>query len=115
MPPIKTVPEGGATPDTAGSPDNSGSRADLYRIPVNVNLVLVPVTVKDSDGHLVDGLLPRDFKVLEDGVTQQLRFFTSEPFRLSAAVILDVRMPQAVVQMCKQTFPALTAAFNPLD
>ena len=115
MPPIKTVPEGGATPDTAGSPDNTGSRADLYRIPVNVNLVLVPVTVKDSDGHLVGGLLPKDFTVLEDGVKQQLRFFTSEPFPLSAAVILDLSMPDAAVQKVNQTFPALTGAFSQFD
>src|SRR6266851_2769275 len=116
MPPIKTVPEGGgATPDAEGSPDNTGSRSDLYKIPVNVNFVLVPVTVKDSEGRLVSGLLPKDFTVLEDGVKQQLRFFTSEAFPLSAAVILDLSMPDSAVQKVNKTFPALAGAFSQFD
>lgn len=115
MPPIKTVPEGRATPDAEGSPDNTGSRSDLYKIPVNVNFVLIPVTVKDSDGRLVSGLLPKDFTVLEDGVKQQLRFFTSEAFPLSAAVILDLSMPDSAVQKVNKTFPALAGAFSQFD
>ena len=39
------------------------------------------------------GLLPKDFSVLENGQTQKLKFFTSDPFALSAAVIIDTGMP----------------------
>src|SRR2546430_11490777 len=57
--------------------------------PVQVNQVMVPVTVKDESGQLVKGLLAKDFSVLENGKKQKLNFFTSDPFALSAAVILD--------------------------
>src|SRR5271165_1498446 len=61
LPKITTVPPGGATP----SKDNSGD--DLYKIVVRTNQVLVPVRVTDDSGHMVDGLISRDFSVYEDG------------------------------------------------
>ena len=109
MPPIKTV--------APGSVPNSdvNTRDDLYTIVTRVNLVLVPVMVKDTGGHMVDGLLPRDFSVYEDGKKQDLKFFTSDPFPLSAAVILDTGMPDVAVQKINQTFTALAGAFSAYD
>jgi VWFA-related protein len=109
MPPVTTVP-----PGSVPSGDLN-TRDDLYKIVTRVNFVLVPVTVKDGDGHLVDGLLPRDFSVYEDGKKQDLKFFTSDPFPLSAAVILDVGMPDTAVQKINQTYSALSGAFSPYD
>ena len=109
MPPIKTVPGGGATPDAGNT------QSDLYKIVTNVNFVLVPVTVKDNDGHLVPGLQAKDITLREDGVKQPLKFFTSDPFVLSAAVILDLGMPDVGVQKVNKTFPALQGAFSPYD
>jgi VWFA-related protein len=80
-----------------------------------VNQVLVPVMVKDDGGRLVGGLLPKDFSVLEDGVKQKLNFFTSDPFPLSAAVIIDTGMPDIAVQKVNKTFPALQGAFSQFD
>ena len=112
-PNIKTVPEGGATPAPTGA---NNTRDQLFTIIRNVNFVAVPVTVKDkSSGRMVDGLLPADFKVLEDGVEQKLTFFTSDPFFLSAAVIYDLGLPDASVQKVNQTFSALTGAFSQYD
>jgi VWFA-related protein len=91
------------------------TREQLYTYRKVVNFVLVPVTVKDSGGHMVDGLLPSDFTVLEDGKKQDLKFFTSDPFPLSAAVILDVGMPDSAVQKINQTYTALSEAFSPYD
>src|SRR6267142_474976 len=68
-------------------------RDDLYTITVTTNFVLVPVTVKDDGGHLVDGLLPKDFSVFEDGRKEPLKFFTSDPFPLSAAIVLVMNGP----------------------
>ena len=104
---IKTVPEGGASPD--------GNTQDLYRIRVPVNAVLVPVRVTDDSGRLVNGLQPKDFTVYEDGKKQALNYFTSDPFALSAAVIFDLGMPDAYVQRVIQTFPALEGAFSQFD
>jgi VWFA-related protein len=107
---IKTVPEGGATQDA-----NTAQHEELYRITTNVNQVLVPVMVKDDSGRLVSGLLPKDFSVLEDGVKQKLNFFTSDAFALSAAVVLDLGMPDVAVQKVNKTFGALEGAFGQYD
>lgn len=109
-PPLKitTVPEGGATPDQAGG-------QDLYKIVTGVNQVIVPVRVTDESGHMVNGLLATDFSVYESGQKQKMNFFTSDPFALSAAVILDLGMPDVAVQKVNQTFPALQGAFSQFD
>jgi VWFA-related protein len=108
MPPVKTVPPGSVPSDT-------NTRDDLYTIKVLTNFVLVPVTVKDPSGHNIDGLLSKDFSVFEDGKKQQLKFFTSDPFPLSAAIVLDLGMSDAAVQKVNQTFTALEGAFSPYD
>jgi VWFA-related protein len=64
---------------------------------------------------MVDGLLPDDFSVFEDGVKQKLSFFTSDPFPLSAAVIIDQGMPDVALQKVNQTFSALMGAFSQFD
>jgi len=107
---IKTVPAGSVPNDPA-----TASRDDLYKIIVRVNQVTVPVTVKDSNGRLVEGLLKNDFSVYEDGKEQTLNFFTSDPFPLSAAVVLDLGMPDEVVRKVNETLPALAGAFSPYD
>lgn len=106
---IKTVPEGGATPASNDAQDQ------LFKLSVNVNQVMIPVRVTTGSGHLIDGLLPKDFSVYEDGKKQTMNFFTSDPFALSAAVVLDLGMPDVAVQKVNQTFSALEGAFSPYD
>jgi VWFA-related protein len=106
---IKTVPQGGATPA------QSEAQEKLFAISVNVNEVMIPVRVTTGSGHLVDGLLSKDVSVYEDGKKQTLNFFTSDPFALSAAVLLDIGMPDVAVQKVNQTFSALEGAFSPYD
>jgi VWFA-related protein len=107
MPPVKTVPR--------GSNKSSQPLEQLYTLRVNPTFVQLPVTVKDSDGRRVDGLLPTDFTVKENGVVQKLSFFTQDPFALSVAIVLDLGMSDAAVQKVNQTFPALVGAFAPYD
>jgi len=106
---VTTVPQGGAAQPGANPRD------ELYTVTKNVNQVIVPVMVKDDSGHLVSGLLPKDFSVYEDGTKQKMNFFTSDPFPLSAAVIFDLGMPDVAVQKANQTFPALEGAFSQFD
>jgi len=106
---IKTIPRGEA-------PKTPGSGVDeLYRLEVNVNFVSVPVTVKDHEGHLVEGLLQKDFTVYEDGVVQKISFFTSDPFPLSTALVIDLSLPETTLKKVSQTYSALTGAFGPFD
>ena len=44
-----------------------------------------------------------------------LNFFTTDPFALSAAVILDTGMPDVALQKVNQTFAALEGAFSQFD
>jgi VWFA-related protein len=108
-PNVQQVPAGGATP-TPGS-----SRDQLFTLTKNVNFVVVPITVKDSSGHLVEGLGPRDFSVYEDDKEQKISFFTSDPFPLSAAVVLDLGISDVVFRKVKETLPALVGAFGQFD
>src|SRR6266481_7721233 len=108
MPPIRTVPAGSVPRDTE-------TGQDLYTITVTTNLVLVPVTVADSQGRLVGGLLPKDFSVLESGQKQTLKFFTSDPFPLSAAVVIDTGMPDVGLKKVQETLSALQGAFSQFD
>jgi len=106
---IRTVPEGGAT---NRGPDG---QEELFTISVRADQVIIPVAVKDESGHLVNGLLPTDFSVRENGQKQKLNFFTSDPFALSAAVIFDLGMKDVDVQRVAHTFPALEGAFSQFD
>jgi VWFA-related protein len=108
MPQIETVPPGG--------PRNQINPADtLYKISVPVNFVTVPVMVKDSEGRRVDGLRPSDFTVFENGKKQTLTFFSSDPFLLSVAILVDVGMPDVAVQKINETYTALAGSLSPYD
>jgi len=106
---IRTVPEGGATKETVPGQD------DIPTIIVQTNQVVIPVTVTDEAGHLVPGLTAKDFTVLESGKKQKLNLFTSDPFAISAAVVLDLGMKDVDLQKVNRTFPALEGAFSQFD
>src|SRR4051794_3327387 len=98
-------------PRNTPQPGMASSRDDLYKVSISVNFVQIPVTVKDKSGHLVSGLTPNDFTVLEDGTPQQLKFFTSDPFPLSAAIVLDTDLPSTTMKKVNESLPALISAF----
>ncbi len=105
---IKTVPPG-SVPTHESGPD------ELMTLTKTVNFVSVPVTVKDHDGNMVEGLLAKDFSVYDNGIKQKLTFFTSDPFPLSAALIVDQGLPDPTLRKVNQTFSALRGAFGPFD
>jgi Ca-activated chloride channel homolog len=68
-----------ASPSNSAEADtqNKGSAASAP-IRVNVNEVIVPVTVTDDKGRFVSDLNQKDFQVYEDNKPQQIEFFTRE-------------------------------------
>jgi VWFA-related protein len=109
MPPVRTVPVG-----TTAKKNGDEQLEPLIK--VHANFVVVPVTVKSKrDGRMVAGLLPSDFAVYENNVKQKLTFFTSDPFALSVAIVLDLALPNIDVQEVNKTFSALIGAFAPYD
>ena len=109
MPPVTTVPPG------SSRKPNPSAQDQLYTLVVHTNFVQVPVTVKNKEGRMVDGLLPGDFSVYENNVKQKLTFFSADPFALSVAIVLDLGMSDSAVQEVNQTFPALVGSFAPYD
>jgi VWFA-related protein len=109
MPPIKTLPPGSSTKQGPSAQDQ------LYKLRVDTTFVQLPVTVKNRDGRMVDGLTSTDFTVKENGQPQKLKFFSADPFALSVAVVLDLGMSDGAVQKVNQTFSALVSAFAPYD
>jgi VWFA-related protein len=105
---IKTMP-----PGTAAGPGNDFD--ELYTLVKNVNFISVPVTVKDPEGKMVDGLLAQDFSLYEDNVKQPITFFTSDPFPLSAALVIDVGISENTLKKVAQTYSALDGSFGPFD
>jgi Ca-activated chloride channel family protein len=68
-------------------------------IRVAVNRVNVPVTVTDSDGHLVEGLHREDFHIFDNGVEQPVTDFA--PVEQSTEVVLLVESGPAVLFLAK--------------
>jgi len=91
------------------------AQQEIYKIVTNVNQVIVPVTVKDDSGRMVEGLLAKDFSVYENGKKENLNFFTSDPFALSAAVVIDLNMADVALQKVNKTYSALQGAFSQYD
>lgn len=91
------------------------TRNDLFIIRTRVSFVEIPVTVKDHTGHLIPGLSPTDFTVYEDGVPQKLSYFSSDPFPLSVAVVVDTNLPASTMKKVNDSLPALVGAFSEFD
>jgi VWFA-related protein len=99
----------------AGTEGVITSRNDLPRLVVRTTFVQIPVTVRDRSGRLVSGLGPNDFAVLEDGIPQQIRFMSSDPFPLSAAIVVDTDLPSTTMKKVNDSLPALIGAFSEFD
>ena len=56
---------------------------------VDVRLVLIPVTVTDPFGAPYPGLPREAFRLFEDGVEQQLKYFSAEDAPVSLGVVFD--------------------------
>jgi Ca-activated chloride channel family protein len=57
---------------------------------VDVDLVMVNVSVTDPDNKLVNDLKTNNFQVYEDKVEQQIRYFSTEQQPLSLGLVFDV-------------------------
>jgi Ca-activated chloride channel homolog len=60
------------------------------RIRVDVNLVLVPVTVTDPLNRLVTGLERQDFFIYENNALQKIKSFSAEDAPVSIGIIFDL-------------------------
>jgi len=68
---------------------NSGLSAHVRPLKVDVDLVLVPVTITDPMNRLVTGLEKENFQLFEGSTAQEIRTFSSEDAPVSLGVIFD--------------------------
>jgi VWFA-related protein len=117
------IPDGASQPAATATeppvgthdPAAEDSGREPFRITTTVNFVTVPVSVKDSEERPVFGLLKRDFAVYENDQPQEIKFFTSDPFPLSAAIVLDQGMSDTMMRKVNASLDAIAGAFAPYD
>ncbi len=78
-----TGPSGTNAAELATSRKNS-------RIRVDVNMVLVPMTVTDPMNRLVTGLERENFQVIENNMVQQVKSFSVEDAPVSIGIVFDL-------------------------
>jgi Ca-activated chloride channel family protein len=67
----------------------TAGEADRFRVKADVDLVLVEATVRDQDGGIVNNLRRESFRVYENGVEQQISYFSRDELPLAVALVLD--------------------------
>jgi VWFA-related protein len=70
------------------SPSQS-RRGDEYTIRVNADSVVLHATVQNRNGILVSGLGKDNFQVYEDGVRQQIDYFSHEDIPVTVGLVVD--------------------------
>lgn len=109
---VQVAPDDGAAPEVLGS----GEGVKAFTIaPVQVNFVEVPFTVKDNKGKLVPGLTWRDVRIYENGLRQQMRLFTVDPFPLSVALVIDQSLTFDNMAKVNNALSAMQGAFAAYD
>jgi Ca-activated chloride channel family protein len=76
--------------ETSGQLSGISHLTNRNAIRVNVDLVLVPVTITDGMNRLVQGLDKENFQVFEGKHPQQIRYFSKEDAPVSLGIILDL-------------------------
>jgi VWFA-related protein len=118
LPPTTSLPA--ATQETAAPDPDQGAPPELdsktFKLPtVVVNFVQLPFTVKDSKGQLVPGITWRDVRVFENGKRQRMSVFTTDPFPLSVALVIDQSVDYHTMEKINDSLEALQGAFAPYD
>jgi Ca-activated chloride channel family protein len=112
-----TAPAAGA-PAGAEKPATSGAGALKVRpgslIKMNVDMVLVPITITDPMNRLVTGLEQEDFQVFENNTQQKIATFATEDAPVSIGIVFDlsgsmtsklIRARESILQFIKTANP----------
>ena len=116
-PPVQTPqPQTGQSRPAPPPPQNSKQASDTRQaIKIRTNVVIVPVTVKIRDGQLIGDLQKDEFRVFCDNVEQQIVYFTSDPYPLSAVVLIDDDLSIKSADQVQKSLTAISGGFGPND
>jgi Ca-activated chloride channel family protein len=113
--PPPAPPPVSATPAPATSVEDAAMNK-AGRMRVDVNLVLIPVTVTDGLNRLVTGLDKDNFYLFEDNVQQTIRTFSSEDAPVSLGIVFDLSGSMSnKLSRAKQAIAELLHTANPQD
>src|SRR5215831_19596482 len=115
---IPPPPAQGTTPakDSTSQPAAAAPNSDsLVILKARVNLVVLPVTVKDSTGHLVPDLTREEFRIFDDNVEQKLSFFTVEAFPLSVVILIDNDLKGKDSEMVESSLKSIVGGLATTD
>jgi len=83
---------------------------------VDSTLVLVPVTVVDRRGAIVNGLSGNAFTLTEDGARQPIKSFSEDDAPVSLGIVLDLSgSMKGYLPTAKEAFRSLMGDANPED
>ena len=121
---VHVPPPGAAGTPPTGAPAGAEAPAETgtgalkihpgSRIRMNVDMVLVPVTVTDPMNRLVTGLEMTDFQVFEGAGKQTIRTFAAEDAPVSIGIVFDlsgsmssklIRARESILQFIKTANP----------
>ena len=112
-PPLAPSPTEAAKQD--GPPRTTAPSDSQGTLRVNVNLVILPVTVKDGAGRLVADLTRTEFRIFDDDVEQRLEYFSAEAFPLSAVILLDNDLKSKDARQVESSLSAIIAGLSSND
>jgi Ca-activated chloride channel family protein len=114
QPPPSAVPNPADSKDPAVKAAEANLKNHTKPVTVDVNLVLVNVTVTDDWNRIVTGLEKENFSVLEGSEVQEVKHFSSEDAPISLGVIFDmsgsmndkiIKAREAVIEFFKTANP----------
>src|SRR5215831_2151397 len=82
---------------------------------VQVNQVIVPVTVKDGSGRLVPDLRKDEFRILEDDVEQRIVAFSADPVPLSLVLLIDNDLNRKNARQVADSLDSIIAGLSAND
>lgn len=92
------------------------TKSEQNKIVSNVSVVLVNATVTDPYNRLVTGLEKDNFQVFEDGVEQEVAYYSSEDVPVSIGVIFDMSGSMSdKVNKARQSAVQFFKTANPQD
>jgi len=97
------------------APQTGPQSKSPYTLRTYLTVVDVPVTVRDKHGALVAGLPWWRFRVYEDGIRQNIVYFSDDAVPLSIALVVDATLPADIMQKVNQSFSVVSNALTPAD
>ena len=99
------------TPSRPADAPGMEGQADRFRLKADVDLVLVEATVRDQDGGIANNLRRESFRVYENGVEQQISYFSRDQLPLAVALVLDCSgsMGPVLKQLHRVAFDTLSS------